>query len=122
MLLCCRSVVSYKTTKMPIYSLDTVNKAEKIGAYDSLDAEVTQSYMEYSLASLIYYAMKEGACSEQSARMTAMDAASKNAGMFIFFGSSVGENPILNLGYKKLSGFSIKWNTVSSAFPKGLST
>ena len=36
--------------------------------------------MEYSLASLIYYALKEGATSEQSSRMTAMDNSSKNAG------------------------------------------
>ena len=48
--------------------------------YDSLDADVIQSYMEYSLASLIYYALKEGATSEQSSRMTAMDNSSKNAG------------------------------------------
>merc|ERR1711874_700922 len=34
---------------------------------------VVQSYLEFSLASLVYYAMKEGACSEQSSRMTAMD-------------------------------------------------
>ena len=54
--------------------------AEKVSVYDSLDADVIQSYMEYSLASLIYYALKEGATSEQSSRMTAMDNSSKNAG------------------------------------------
>uniref|UniRef100_UPI002B1D7F7C F0F1 ATP synthase subunit gamma n=1 Tax=Natrialba sp. PRR66 TaxID=3098146 RepID=UPI002B1D7F7C len=42
-----------------------------------------QSYNEYSLAQLIYYAMKESATSEQSSRMTAMDGASKNAGEMI---------------------------------------
>lgn len=51
--------------------------------YDSLDDEVLQNYIEYSLASLIFYAMKESACSEQSSRMTAMDNASKNAGDMI---------------------------------------
>ena len=75
-----RSVVSYRTTELPIFSLDTVNKAEKLNVYDSLDEEVIRSYNEFALASLLYYAMKEGACSEQSSRMTAMDAASKNAG------------------------------------------
>jgi hypothetical protein len=40
---------------------------------------VVRSWNEFILAALIYWAMKEGACSEQSARMTAMDAASKNA-------------------------------------------
>jgi len=77
------SVVSYTTTTIPIFSLDSVANANKITVYDSLDSDVLQSYMEYSLASLIYYAMKEGACSEQSSRMTAMDNSTKNAGEMI---------------------------------------
>jgi F-type H+-transporting ATPase subunit gamma len=68
---------------MPIYSLNAVNNADKLSVYDSLDADVLQSYMEYSLASLIYYCLKEGACSEQSSRMSAMDNSSKNAGEMI---------------------------------------
>lgn len=78
-----RSVVSYNTLEIPIFTLDSVNSAPKIGVYDSLDADVLQSYMEYSLASLIFYALREGACSEQSARMTAMENASKNAGKYL---------------------------------------
>jgi len=78
-----KSVVSYNTMALPIFTLDSVNAAPKIGVYDSLDADVLQSYMEYSLASLIFYTLKEGACSEQSARMTAMENASKNAGEMI---------------------------------------
>jgi len=77
------SVVSYTTSEIPIFSVDAVSNAAKLNTYDSLDADVLQSYLEYSLASLIYYAMKEGACSEQSARMTAMDNSSKNAGEMI---------------------------------------
>jgi len=77
------SVVSYTTTTIPIFSMEAVANANKITAYDSLDADVLQSYMEYSLASLIYYAMKEGACSEQSSRMSAMDNSTKNAGEMI---------------------------------------
>jgi F-type H+-transporting ATPase subunit gamma len=53
-----KSVVSYDTTEMPIYSMATVNNADKLALYDSLDADVLQSYMEYSLASLIYYCLK----------------------------------------------------------------
>ena len=53
---------------------------EKMSIYDDVDQEVLQSFHEISLANLIFYAMKEGACSEQSSRMTAMEAASKNAG------------------------------------------
>jgi F-type H+-transporting ATPase subunit gamma len=78
-----RSVVSYDTTEIPIFSLDTVSNAEKVTVYDSLDADVVQSYMEFSLASLVYYTMKEGATSEQSSRMTAMDNSSKNASEMI---------------------------------------
>ncbi len=48
--------------------------------YDDVDEEVLRCFHEMSLANLIFYSMKEGACSEQSSRMTAMDAASKNAG------------------------------------------
>merc|ERR1719500_757117 len=78
-----KSVVSYDTSEIPIFSQEAVTGAEKVSVYDSLDADVVQSYMEYSLASLIYYAMKEGATSEQSSRMTAMDNSSKNAGEMI---------------------------------------
>lgn len=78
-----KSVVSYAVANMPIFSLKAVESAEKLPVYDSLDSEVIQSYLEYSLASMLFYAMKEGACSEQSSRMTAMDNASKNAGEMI---------------------------------------
>lgn len=54
-----------------------------MSVYDSLDSDVIQSYLEFSLTALIYYAFKEGACSEQSSRMTAMDNASKNAAEMI---------------------------------------
>lgn len=77
-----RTVVSYDTLELPFFTAPAISTAEKIGVYDSLDADVIQSYMEYSLASLLFFTLKEGACSEQSSRMTAMDSASKNAGMF----------------------------------------
>ncbi|XP_059491014.1 ATP synthase subunit gamma, mitochondrial [Neocloeon triangulifer] len=78
-----KSVVSYTTTELPLFSLTAVSNAPKLSVYDSLDSEVIQSYLEFSIATLLYYAMKEGACSEQSSRMTAMDSASKNAGEMI---------------------------------------
>jgi len=74
-----KSVVSYTTQELPVFSLAAVQAAPKLSVYDGLDSEVIQSYLEFSLASLLFYAMKEGACSEQSSRMTAMDNASKNA-------------------------------------------
>jgi F-type H+-transporting ATPase subunit gamma len=78
-----RSVVAYNTKITPIYTLDAVSHGKKLSAYDSVDEEVLRSYREYSMASLFYYTMKEGACSEQSQRMTAMDNATKNAGEMI---------------------------------------
>lgn len=54
-----------------------------MAVYDSLDQDVMQSYLEFSMASMLFFSMKEGACSEQSARMSAMDNASKNAGEMI---------------------------------------
>lgn len=78
-----RTVVSYKPTVKPLFSLDAISRAEKINLYDDVDADVLKSYQEYNMASLIYYAMKENACSEQSSRMTSMDNASKNAGEII---------------------------------------
>ncbi|XP_043463631.1 ATP synthase subunit gamma, mitochondrial [Leptopilina heterotoma] len=78
-----RSVVSYKVDHLPLYDKNAVTTAPKLSVYDSLDEGVIQSYLEFSLASLLFYSMKEGACSEQSSRMTAMDNASKNAGEMI---------------------------------------
>ena len=79
-LLLCRTVVSYTVTRLPLFSLNTVSTADNLSLYDSVDDDVLVSYNEFALASLIYFGMKEGAASEQSARMTAMDGASKNAG------------------------------------------
>ena len=53
--------------------------------YDDLDADVIRNYSEFSLASVIFYGLKEGACSEQSSRMSAMENATKNAGMLAPF-------------------------------------
>lgn len=50
--------------------------------YDDIDPDLLRTYHQYTLANLIYYAMIEGACSEHSSRMMAMDNASKNAGKF----------------------------------------
>ncbi|XP_018350414.1 PREDICTED: ATP synthase subunit gamma, mitochondrial [Trachymyrmex septentrionalis] len=78
-----KSVVSYAIDELPLFDKNAVIIAPKLSVYDSLDDEVIQSYLEFSLASLLFYSMKESACSEQSSRMTAMDNASKNAGEMI---------------------------------------
>jgi F-type H+-transporting ATPase subunit gamma len=63
----------------PFYSTEAVQANDNMLVFDSVDNTVVKEYLEFSLASMIYYALKEGNCSEQSARMTAMDASSKNA-------------------------------------------
>ena len=78
-----KNLVSYETVSQPLYSLDIISNSESMYVYDNLDEDVLRSYHEYSLASLLYYALKESAASELSARMTAMDGASKNAGEMI---------------------------------------
>jgi len=78
-----KSVISYKIDKKPLFSNDTVANAEAMGIYDDIDADVLRNYQEFALVNILYYAMKESTTSEQSARMTAMDSASKNASEMI---------------------------------------
>ncbi|KAG8576896.1 hypothetical protein GDO81_010011 [Engystomops pustulosus] len=78
-----RSVISYKTDEKPFFSLDTVANSESITVYDDIDADVLRNYQEFTLANIIYFTLKESTTSEQSARMTAMDNASKNASEMI---------------------------------------
>lgn len=53
--------------------------APNMMAFDDVDEDVLESYTEWTLAALLYYALKECAASEQSARMAAMDNATNNA-------------------------------------------
>ncbi|KAH3892237.1 ATP synthase subunit gamma, mitochondrial-like [Dreissena polymorpha] len=74
-----RTVVSYRTTPLPLFTEEQIMVAPNLYDYDSLDQNMLQCYNEFMLVCRIFYALKESACSEQSARMTAMDSASKNA-------------------------------------------
>ncbi|XP_068442588.1 ATP synthase subunit gamma, mitochondrial isoform X2 [Clinocottus analis] len=78
-----RSVISYKTDSKPVFSIDTVANAESMGIYDDIDADVLRNYQEFALINILFMAMKESTTAEQSARMTAMDSASKNASEMI---------------------------------------
>ncbi|KAL7371261.1 hypothetical protein ABVT39_023069 [Epinephelus coioides] len=78
-----RSVISYKTEQKPLFSTETVANAEDLSIYDDIDADVLRNYQEFALVNVIYLALKEGSTAEQSARMTAMDSASKNASEMI---------------------------------------
>ncbi|BHF71825.1 ATP synthase subunit gamma, mitochondrial [Sparganum proliferum] len=78
-----KSVVAYTTTIQPIFGLEKIQQSSSLAVYDSVDDDVLKSYNEFLLSSLIFYALKEAAASEQSARMTAMESATKNAGEMI---------------------------------------
>jgi len=78
-----KSVISYTTTNNPFYSTDLLSGSPNFGLYDSIDNETLKCYQEFQLASLIFYGLKENSTSEQSARMSAMDNATKNAGEMI---------------------------------------
>jgi len=78
-----RSVISYKIDKQPLYNTNTIAGSESMSIYDDIDADVLMNYQEFALVNIIYLALKESTTSEQSARMTAMDSASKNASEMI---------------------------------------
>lgn len=44
-----RSVISYTTTSLPIFSNEAVSKAPKLTLYDSIDADVLQVLLQYNL-------------------------------------------------------------------------
>ncbi|XP_065178847.1 ATP synthase subunit gamma, mitochondrial-like [Sycon ciliatum] len=78
-----KSVVAFQASQMGFISPGALSKADSLSVYDSVDASVLENYTEFSLAALVYGAMKDGAAAEQSSRMTAMEGASKNAGEMI---------------------------------------
>ena len=65
-----------------LLNLCSTSPTESLSVYDDVDADIMRNYQEFTLAAMLVYGMKEQSCSEQSARMTAMDGASKNAGMY----------------------------------------
>ncbi|CAG4977982.1 unnamed protein product [Colias eurytheme] len=73
------SPVKYELTVIPFFNKFKIESAPNINAFDDVDADQLECYAEWTLAALLYYALKEGATSEQSARMAAMDNATKNA-------------------------------------------
>lgn len=92
-------------------SLTTSRCPETMTLFDDVDSDILRNYHEFSLASLVYWAMKESSTSEQSARMTSMDAASKNAGMrfsvYLQLACQWCRNGCTNTVYRKKEWFSV---------------
>eukprot|EP00919_Chromeraceae_sp_WS-2016_P013562 GHVR01031965.1.p1 GENE.GHVR01031965.1~~GHVR01031965.1.p1 ORF type:complete len:317 (+),score=57.98 GHVR01031965.1:73-1023(+) len=79
-----KSVVSYSTVALDVHTKVYTNTLP-LREMDAIHFEPERKEMwndlnEYYLACTLYSCMLEGAVSEQSARVTAMDAATKNAG------------------------------------------
>ena len=80
------SAISYKATVATVLSPDALEKAvEAGGALDAYEvegpdrAELLQDLAEFHLAATLFNAMLENNCSEQAARMAAMESSTKNA-------------------------------------------
>ncbi|XP_050683006.1 ATP synthase subunit gamma, mitochondrial-like isoform X3 [Leptidea sinapis] len=71
--------VKYELTVIPFFNKYKIETAPNMNAFDDVDQDQLECYSEWTLAALLYYVLKEGAASEQSARMSAMDNATKNA-------------------------------------------
>ncbi|GAB4860877.1 hypothetical protein Ancab_036037 [Ancistrocladus abbreviatus] len=85
------SVVSFVPTMSTVLSPEIVEReAEaggKLGALDSYEieggetkSEILQNLAEFQFSCVLFNAVLENACSEQGARMSAMDSSSRNAG------------------------------------------
>ncbi|KAJ0726098.1 ATP synthase subunit gamma [Helianthus annuus] len=86
-----QSVVSFLPTTATVLSPEIVEKESeaggKIGDLDSYEieggetkSEVLQNLAEFQFSCVMFNAVLENACSEQGARMSAMDSSSRNAG------------------------------------------
>ncbi|XP_045783819.1 ATP synthase subunit gamma, mitochondrial-like [Maniola jurtina] len=71
--------VKYEMTVIPFFNKYKIVAAPNMNAFDDVDEDDLESYSEWTFAALLFYTLKESAASEQSARMAAMDNATKNA-------------------------------------------
>jgi F-type H+-transporting ATPase subunit gamma len=75
-----RNAASYEQDRRVVPGLSLLKEQEEaLSIYDDIDEDVLASYQEFTLASTLFNSQLEQACSEQSARMTAMENASTNA-------------------------------------------
>ncbi|KAL9249229.1 ATP synthase subunit gamma, mitochondrial-like protein [Drosera capensis] len=85
------SVVSFLPTVSTVLSPEIVERESesggKLGALDSYEveggetkSEILQNLAEFQFSCVMFNAVLENACSEQGARMSAMDSSSRNAG------------------------------------------
>ncbi|EPZ35399.1 ATPase, F1 complex, gamma subunit conserved site domain-containing protein [Rozella allomycis CSF55] len=78
-----KSVIAYDTLTLPVFTSADLANSAKISDYEIDDPESVIDYTQFLTASSIYWAMIETHASEMSARRTAMENATKNAGEII---------------------------------------
>jgi len=78
-----KSAMTQEIEMVPVASVEGLEAAPGLTAYDSVDQDVIQNFSEYALAATLYGCLKENYTSEQAARMISMDGATKNAGEMI---------------------------------------
>ncbi|CAM0140250.1 atp3 gamma subunit of the F1 sector of mitochondrial F1F0 ATP synthase [Umbelopsis sp. WA50703] len=76
------SVISYEAVAIPVFSEEAIKDSPKIAAYEMED-DVLADLQEFNFANSIYWALVEGHAAEMSAKRTAMENATKNAGEMI---------------------------------------
>lgn len=67
-----------KVDWISIYNTDLLLTVSHIASLEEVEEENMRSYIEFSTVSLLFFAMVENSLCEHSARMLAMDSASKN--------------------------------------------
>ncbi|KAF9430844.1 atp3 gamma subunit of the F1 sector of mitochondrial F1F0 ATP synthase [Podila epigama] len=76
------SAIAYEASPIHNYSTEALKASEGFSAYE-LDDDVLQNYNEFLFANNIYWGLVEGHASEMSAKRTAMENATKNAGEMV---------------------------------------
>ncbi|KAK9477848.1 ATPase, F1 complex, gamma subunit domain-containing protein [Lipomyces japonicus] len=77
-----KSGISYESTGVPAFTEEALKNSPNFSAYE-IEEEVLGDLTEFALANAVFHALAEGHACEQSARRSAMDNASKNAGDMI---------------------------------------
>jgi len=94
-------IVTKGTSKIEwisIYNTDFLLSVAHIASLEEVEEENMRSYIEFSTVSLLFFAMVENTLCEHSARMIAMDAATKNV-------QKLGDN--LSMTYNRKRQFKI---------------
>ncbi|CAO3666016.1 unnamed protein product [Rhizopus stolonifer] len=77
-----KSVIAYEAETIPVYNEATFKNSPNFAVYE-IEDDVLANLQEFNFANSVYWALVEGHASEMSAKRTAMENATKNAGEMI---------------------------------------